>query len=274
LERAVRTLVINADDLGIDLRRDAGIFELMDAGAVTQSSLLVRGRNARAAASRARAAGQELGLHLDLTETDPSAPKDEIATLLDRDGKKLGKHGLREAADRVDLAHVAREAEAQIALFVELVGKKPTHVDGHQHVHVVPRFVETLAEVFQRAGIKTTRIPEQPMGEDAPDFYRQVSEHAAAARGIYARFGIASTDSFVGLDLMGDASDGERLREAVLAARGSVEVMVHPGYVGSGWDDFNESPAREHELRVLLARPLHALEGVTLGTFTSIGRTL
>jgi predicted glycoside hydrolase/deacetylase ChbG (UPF0249 family) len=269
----MRTIVVNADDLGIDMRRDAGIFELLDAGAVTQASLLVRGRNARAAASRAREKGHELGLHLDLTETDPCAPKDEIATLLDRDGKKLGKHGLREAAARVDLAHVAREAEAQIEAFETLMGKKPTHVDGHQHVHVVPRFVETLADVFHRAGIRTTRIPEQPMPDDALEFYKQISDDAANARGIYARVGIASTDAFVGLDLMGDASDGGRLRDAVIAARGSVEVMVHPGYAGSGWDDFNESPAREHELRVLLARPFRELEGVQLATFMAIWRT-
>jgi predicted glycoside hydrolase/deacetylase ChbG (UPF0249 family) len=271
--RAMRTLVVNADDLGIDPRRDEGIFEALEAGAVTQASLLVRGRSARQAAARARARNVALGLHLDLTETDACAPRDAIATLLDEDGKKLGKHGLRAAADRVDLAHVAREVEAQIALFEELSGQRPTHVDGHQHIHVVPRFVETLAEVFRRKGIRTTRIPEQPMSADAPDFYRQVSEHAAAARVIYARHGIASTDSFVGLDLMGDASDGGRLRDAVRAARGSVEVMVHPGYVGTGWDDFNEAPAREHELRVLLAHPFRGLEGTTLGTFAAIERT-
>jgi predicted glycoside hydrolase/deacetylase ChbG (UPF0249 family) len=267
----MRTLVVTADDLGIDARRDAGIFEALDAGAVTQASLLVRGRSAREAAARARS--HAIGLHLDLTETDACAPKDELATLLDADGKKLGKHGLREAASRVDLAHVAREAEAQIAAFAELMGRPPTHVDGHQHVHVVPRFVETLAKVFRRAGVRTVRIPEQTMSADAPEFYKTVTEHAAAARAIYARHGIASTDSFVGLDLMGDASDGGRLRDAVVAARGAVEVMTHPGYIGSGWDDFNESRAREHELAVLLAHPFRALESVTLGTFAALGRT-
>lgn len=269
----MRTVIVNADDLGIDPRRDAGIFELLEAGAVTQASLLVKGPSAREAAARARTAGYELGLHLDLTETDASAPKDAIATLLDADGKKLGKHGLREAVERVDLAHVAREAEAQIAAFTALVGKKPSHVDGHQHVHVVPRFVETLARTFWRAGIRTTRIPAQPMSDDAPPFYKEVSAQAAAARATYARHGIMSTDSFVGLDLMGDASDGARLRDAVASARGSVEVMVHPGYVGTGWDDFNESPAREHELRVLRAHPFRELEGVMLRAFTAIGRT-
>jgi predicted glycoside hydrolase/deacetylase ChbG (UPF0249 family) len=78
---------------------------------------------------------------------------------------------------------------------------------------------------------------------------------------VYARRGVVSTDGFVGLDLMGLASDGERLAKAVGAhadAR-SVEVMTHPGYVGSGWDDFNESPAREYELAVLLSRPFSSL---------------
>jgi predicted glycoside hydrolase/deacetylase ChbG (UPF0249 family) len=266
----MRTVVINADDLGIDPRRDEGIFEALEAGAVTQTSLLVRGPSARAAAERARDRNAALGLHLDLTETDACAPKEAIVTLLDESGRKLGKHGLRLAADRVDLAHVAHEAEAQIAAFEELVGKNPTHVDGHQHVHVIPRFVETLATVFGRAGIRTVRIPEQPMSADAPEYYTQVSEHASTARAIYARHGIASTDSFVGLDLMGDASDAFRMRAAVIAARGSVEVMVHPGYAGTGWDDFNESPAREHELRVLLAHPLRGLGGVTLGTFAGL----
>jgi len=266
----MRTVVVNADDLGIDPRRDAGILELLEAGAVTQASLLVRGPSAREAAKRA--SGYAIGLHLDLTETDACAPTDAIATLLDAYGKKLGKHGLRATADRVDLAELARETLAQIAAFEALMGMKPSHVDGHQHVHVVPRFVETLARVFRDAGVRTTRIPEQGMSEDAPEFYKQVSEHAAAARAIYARHGIASTDSFVGLDLMGDASDGGRLRDAVSEARGSVEVMVHPGYVGSGWDDFNESPAREHELRVLRDRPFRDLEGVTLATFADVAR--
>lgn len=33
---------------------------------------------------------------------------------------------------------VQEELEAQLSRFRELLGKSPTHVDGHQHVHVLP----------------------------------------------------------------------------------------------------------------------------------------
>ncbi|MGH7438515.1 MAG: ChbG/HpnK family deacetylase [Polyangiaceae bacterium] len=267
-------LVITADDLGIDARRDDGIFEALAAGAVTQASLLVAGPSGRTAAERVRREGWSVGLHLDLTETPAVAA--DVPSLVDARGRKLGKHGLRRAIARgaVDVTHVAREAEAQIALFSSRIGRPPVHVDGHQHVHVLPELTETLASVFRDAGVKSTRIPEQsPV--DAEPFYRRVSEDAHAARTVYARQGIASTEAFVGLDRMGAASDGERLAEAVRAhaVLRSVEVMTHPGHVGSGWDDFNESPVREHELAVLLARPFAKLVAGGVASLSSF-RTL
>ena len=36
--------------------------------------------------------------------------------------------------------------------FVSLVGCKPSYVDGHQHVHVYPRFAEAIAIVFHDLG--------------------------------------------------------------------------------------------------------------------------
>lgn len=33
---------------------------------------------------------------------------------------------------------VREELEAQLSRFRELLGRSPTHVDGHQHVHVLP----------------------------------------------------------------------------------------------------------------------------------------
>lgn len=94
---------------------------------------------------------------------------------------------------------------------------------------------------------------------DAVRFYCSVSEDGRAARSIYASAGIRSTASFVGLDRMGMASDGAALARDVEAVEGdSVELMTHPGFAGEGIDDFNVSPAREHELRVLTALPFDA----------------
>jgi predicted glycoside hydrolase/deacetylase ChbG (UPF0249 family) len=227
----------------------------------------VRGRSAVRAAALAKRAGLPLGLHLDLTETPPCAPPASIATLLDAHGHKRGKHGLRDAitAGELDPEHVRREADAQFEAFQELVGAPAEHVDGHQHAHTVPFVAEVLAPLFAARGVRTTRIPEQRevrvRDATAARFYRSVSDDAARSRAVFAAHGVRSTEAFVGLDLMGTASSERGLRDAVCASLDarSIELMVHPGYVGSGVDAFNESPDREHELAVLLARPFAAL---------------
>lgn len=259
-------VVITADDLGIDERRDDGILEAHARGAISQASLLVRGASSQRAAARAKGAGLSLGLHLDLTETPSCAPPASISSLLDAQRRKLGKHGLREALarGRVRPEHIARECHAQLDLFAALTGQRATHVDGHQHVHCIPAVAAVLAPLFAARGVRTTRIAEQPrVNVDDPGrraFYRSVSEDAARARAIYAMYGVASTDAFAGLDAMGRASSREAVERAVLDSveRGarSLEFMCHPGYAGHGVDDFNESPEREHELRVLTSLPL------------------
>jgi predicted glycoside hydrolase/deacetylase ChbG (UPF0249 family) len=275
-----RTLVITADDLGIDPARDDGIFVCYARGAITQASLMVRGRSAASAARAAARIGLPLGLHLDLTETPPSADPASIPTLLGPDGNKLGKHGLRAAIEQgaIDPADVERETRAQIALFEALAGVPPSHVDGHQHAHTVPALAAVLAPVFAACGVRTTRIPEQREVhvEDAEKarFYRQVAADGARSRALYAAHGVRSTEAFVGLDLMGLASSAEALQRAVEEARAaSIELMAHPGYVGTGVDDFNESPDREHELRVLCAAPFEAMiagRSVVLASFAAI----
>ena len=214
-------LVITADDLGIDPRRDDGIFAAHAAGAITQASLMVGGPSAREAAHRAREAGLTLGLHLDLSEMPPLAPRERIPTLLDGRGEKLGKHGLRLALARgsVELAHVILEAEAQLDTFAALTGQCVRHVDGHQHIHCVPEVAEVLAPVFERRGVRSTRAPQPAAARvadsDASRVYEKMCRDAAQARATYARVGVRSTHGFIGLDLAGGASDPSRLRERV-----------------------------------------------------------
>jgi|CXWL01.1.fsa_nt_gi predicted glycoside hydrolase/deacetylase ChbG (UPF0249 family) len=264
---AALQLVITADDLGIDPRRDDGILAAFTAGAVTQASLMVGGPSAASAAHRAEKAGLRMGLHLDLTELLPLADRASVHSLLDAKGAGLGKHGLREAVarDEVALAHVAEEASAQLKAFEQLTGRPARHVDGHQHTHVIPGLVQTLADVFAQHGVRSTRIPEQNAFDlgDSPSaaFYRTVSAQAAQARAVYARRGVYSTQAFTGLDLMGSKSNATALAAAVAshAGRRSVELMCHVGYAGASGDDFNRSADREHELQVLTARPFGAL---------------
>lgn len=116
-----RFLVVNADDLGLCESVNDGILAAHRDGIVTSASLMVRQPAARAAADRA---GEHprlaIGLHLDLGQWDYV------------DGEWLAAYS---RCDPESAAAVEAECRAQLDLFRSLLGRDPTHLDSHQHVH-------------------------------------------------------------------------------------------------------------------------------------------
>ena len=73
----------------------------------------------------------------------------------------------------------------------------PTHVDGHQHVHVLPLVCDVFAELLQKYSIKETRIPYEIglsdcdwIEESRLQFYKKVCEDAQSARRVFNYYGI------------------------------------------------------------------------------------
>ncbi|XP_056677331.1 carbohydrate deacetylase isoform X3 [Monodelphis domestica] len=129
-------LVVTGDDFGYCPRRDRGMVEAFVAGALSEVSLLVNGAAASSAAQLARRHRIPAGLHANLSEGRPvSLSAGSGASLLGPSGCFLGKTGFREA---LAAGQVREELRAQLSRFRDLVGREPTHVDGHQHVHVLP----------------------------------------------------------------------------------------------------------------------------------------
>ncbi len=116
-----RFLIVNADDFGMSRAVNRGIIEAHEQGVVTSASLLVHWPGAQEAAAYAvRRPELGLGLHLDLGEWTWNGSE------------------WRAVYERAPLDHpsaTAEEVERQLALFRELVGRDPTHLDSHQHVH-------------------------------------------------------------------------------------------------------------------------------------------
>jgi predicted glycoside hydrolase/deacetylase ChbG (UPF0249 family) len=114
-------LIVNADDFGLDHGVNRGVMRGFDCGIVTSASLMVRGPAAVEAADYGRQHPElSLGLHLDLGEW------------LYRDGTWLPRY---EVVSLADASQVAGELRRQLDSFRQLVGREPTHVDSHQHVH-------------------------------------------------------------------------------------------------------------------------------------------
>jgi predicted glycoside hydrolase/deacetylase ChbG (UPF0249 family) len=115
-----RVLVVNADDFGASDGVNAGIITAHEHGIVTSASLMVRGPAVGAAADYARTGTLSVGLHVDLGEWSYS----------DGEWRQVYK-----VVDLDDRRAVEDELQRQVALFQEFVGRTPTHLDSHQHVH-------------------------------------------------------------------------------------------------------------------------------------------
>jgi chitin disaccharide deacetylase len=119
----LRSLIVNADDLGMTDGVNAGIAMAHERGIVTSASLMVRQGAARAAAEYAGDhPALAVGLHLDLGQWDYENGEWSAAY---------------ENCDQDDPEAVERECRAQLDLFRELIGRDPTHLDSHKHVHTI-----------------------------------------------------------------------------------------------------------------------------------------
>ncbi|NXT37361.1 YDJC deacetylase, partial [Pelecanoides urinatrix] len=288
-------LIVTGDDFGYCPRRNQGIVDCFLAGAVSNVSLLVNGSAAADAAKLARRYNIPIGLHANLSEGSPVCEMLKTnSSLLNQDGFFHGKMGFRTALSEglLNMSEVKQELKAQVELFHELTGHLPPHMDGHQHVHVLPEVRHVFAEVLEEYGIKYTRVPIEPglhncdwIPPSLMDFYLGVEEDSFNTVDVFTRHGIRWPDIYIGLSTMGknmsvsniwsaiDTAIVESVSKApspadpMLESRTvTIELMVHPGYpsvppvggCGEGPDDFSQSWERLHELQTLIKPELQS----------------
>jgi chitin disaccharide deacetylase len=263
----MKRLIVNADDVGADEARNAGIFEAIDAGIVTSISILPNGPATADAVRQIRSRNCQnisLGMHFNLSEGMPLSPG--LRLLAASDGHFLGK----KSAQRLLVQHGDSELEreirselgAQIAVF-QNAGIPIDHLDGHQHVHVFPAAARLCAETAREHGIRWIRVPEEPENEPesvplSPAIIEEArffSGHAKSARLLFRASEILSADHFRGLYLKGRLPDSLWLEFLKSIPEGITELMVHPGHAArdntlSPFSGFSTSD-REKELAAL-----------------------
>jgi predicted glycoside hydrolase/deacetylase ChbG (UPF0249 family) len=173
---ATRRLIVNADDFGQTEGINAGIIECHRSGIVSSASLMVRWPAARAAGAYARhAPALSVGLHLDLGEW----------AYADR-----GWFPVYQVVNPDDFAAVRSEIGRQFEAFRRLVGREPTHIDSHQHVHRHGATRTIAAECADRFGIPVRGANAEVMYRG--EFYGQTGkgDPDAAAIGLDRLIGI------------------------------------------------------------------------------------
>src|ERR1700751_3171264 len=87
----VKNLIVNADDLGWTEGVNRGILEAHRNGIVTSASLLANGASFADGIDGAKSTrGLGVGVHLNLSDGAPVAPRELVTSLLDNDGEFNG----------------------------------------------------------------------------------------------------------------------------------------------------------------------------------------
>jgi len=258
----MRKLIINADDLGADPARNRGIFEAAQRGCVTDATILVNMPGFDDAVSDKRIRTLPTGLHFNISEGRPVGGP--YRTLTGPGGDFHGKDETwrRALAGALEPSEVRAEAMAQLGL-MRRAGVEPSHLDGHQHLQLVPCVAAGLISLPMPRRIRL--VFEHPDGtimsgpEKAP-FLNRAREMTAASLPLWVAAGWRWPASHLGAGLIGAVHPGSLLRLLDLAVEGITEFLVHPGYPQTDSLPFS-SPEREIELNALLDPRLR--EGIT-----------
>lgn len=236
-------VIFNADDFGLTRAVNAGIMEAYEHGLLKSASLMVTAEAADDAVAWAKARpGLDVGLHIALTEERPALPPEQIPSLV-TDGRFYPRRGtvfFRYAIGRWDVAEAAAEIAAQWNRLLGY-GLEPSHLDGHQHLHLLPWLFPSVIALARGHRIRfvRTRLGDPVAG--AGSLARKIS---VLAINKISRLNWAKTPDPDGLAMIpfttvGFLQSGGALTVSSLMAtldqlrrdqgQGIVEVMIHPG---------------------------------------------
>lgn len=243
-----RYLIINADDLGYSEGINAAIDRCSRQGVLRSATLMANGPAFEHAVAIAKSNGSlTVGVHLNLSEWQPVSDPDRVAGLVDEFGFMRSSpwglaHGL--FAGSISKRDIRRELHAQVAKILDY-GLRPTHLDSHKHVHVLPQVLEVLLEIAAKYSIRWIRKPfDRGTGWRAASFLDGGLRLTFAKQHVEAHLtnvflptflrlvngsGVRTPDSFRGVSLTGVWS--EAVLDYLLAGMGPgiTEWMVHPG---------------------------------------------
>jgi chitin disaccharide deacetylase len=221
----MRHVIFNADDFGASSGTNRGIVECHTRGVLTSTSMMVTGAAVEEAVELSSAHPDlAVGLHWDVIGED------------------------EREFDLDDEAAVREEFATQLQRFQELMGRAPTHIDSHRHIHLDDSVRGLFRELAAPLGM--------PLRGDG---------RVRFVGNFYAQWEWGVTD----LEHVSVAALQDIIREEL--REGWTELSCHPGYVTDDYLPMYRHE-REAELRTLIdpriAATLSEL-GIALESYTT-----
>jgi len=185
----------------------------------------------------------DMGIHLTLTGEKSVLEKHQIPTLVDENGKfrQSAFHFFSDyIRNRISMEDVRKEFCAQ---FEKLLfhGISISHIDSHQHIHVLPKILNITIQLADQYGIRFIRYPRERIriqhltsGKKYPRLIQQIVLNLFCVYSIEQMKSYA-TDHFYGF-FYGGNLDKTKLKNILFeqSDNGVAEIMCHPGKIIDG----------------------------------------
>jgi len=236
----MKKLIMNADDFGLHKTVNLGIIQGYASGFITSTTIMPNGAAFEHAVGLAMSNPQlGIGIHLTLVGESPVCPPEHVKTLVDKDGRLPPQYPtflLQYMLGHIRLSDVRRELTAQVQKVVDC-GLQVTHLDSHQHLHILPGIIEIIIDIAKDFGIKAIRIPREPyffIGGYPFSLMRFISRGGLSCLSQLASRKIKNnqlhtSDHFFGM--LAGCNMQEKYLYPILKALpdGISEIMIHPG---------------------------------------------
>lgn len=237
----MKQLIVNADDFGLHEEINRGIIKGHREGFITSTSLMVGAPAWEGAVELAQAnQGLGVGVHLTLVGgVKPVLPAERVASLVDEQGLFLPSYV--EFAKRYYTGGVkAEELELELRAQLEralATSLNITHIDSHQHTHVLPGVNSLVLKLGIEYNIRRVRIPWESVsfeGGFKAGLGRKIGRNglsfcAALAKSRAKGLGYAYPDHFFGM-LAGGNLNPQLISNIINSLpHGISEIMTHPG---------------------------------------------
>lgn len=261
----MKKLIINADDFGLHECINLGIIEGHVRGCITSTSIMPGGAAFEHAITLLKSHPRlGVGVHLTLVGEKPVADPSQVSSLIDDNGKfphQYPQFLLRYISGKVSSEDIRRELTAQVAKVFD-AGIKVTHIDSHQHLHIMPGIMPIVLDIAKEFSIKAIRIPDEPylfLGGYPFKFFRIAARCGLTFLSRLARLKtnslLASPQYFFGM-LAGGNMREEYLTNIINTLPDGVsEIMMHPGlYSDSLSEEYNWGYHWQDELSAVMSR--------------------
>lgn len=240
-KQPMKKLLLNADDFGRDAKINAAIRDGVSRGVLRSASLMAGEPAFEDAVRVARSLPElEIGIHLTLVDGTPVLPAKELPTLVP-DGKGFypSHREFVQAyfSGKIHREEIRRELAAQAEKVLQ-TGLRVTHVDSHQHMHVLPGIFSIVLSLMQAHGLRALRIPK--CSHPARHLLENGVGAAVGRLGLWTlavlagakakREGYGFPHAFIGEIAGGAMTENMLLGLLPQLEDGTTEVMIHPGY--------------------------------------------